>query len=130
MICWEQAMQRLPPNGGQSNSSRPPFSIPIFGIPIRLHFTFILLVVFLFFVGLEGPTGLEAAVYVLALFACVLLHELGHALVSKRYGIKTIEIVLFPIGGVARLERNPKPAEELWIALAGPAVNVVIAAVL
>lgn len=106
------------------------FQFRIFGIPVRFHFTFVLLVVFLGFVGLEGPSGAEAAIYVLALFASVLFHELGHALVSRRYHIKTVEIVLFPIGGVARLERNPKPNEELWIALAGPAVNVAIAGVL
>lgn len=105
-------------------------SIRIFGVPVRFHFTFVLLVVFLIAVGLEGPSGAEAAIYVLALFASVLLHELGHALVSRRYGIGTEEIVMFPIGGVARLERNPKPREELWIALAGPVVNIIIAAAL
>jgi stage IV sporulation protein FB len=106
------------------------FGLRLFGVPVRFHFTFVLLVVALGAVGLQGPSGAEAAIYILALFASVLVHELGHALVSKRYGIKTIEIVMFPIGGVARLERNPKPKEELWIALAGPAVNIVIAALL
>lgn len=106
------------------------FGIRLFGVPVRFHFTFVLFVIFLGVVGLEGPSGAQAAIYVLALFGSVLLHELGHALVSRRYGIRTVEIVMFPIGGVARLERNPKPAEELWIAIAGPAVNVVIAAVL
>lgn len=105
-------------------------SINMFGVPVRLHFTFVLLVILLIAIGLEGPSGAEAAIYVLALLTCVLLHELGHALVSRRYGIKTVEIVMFPIGGVARLERNPKPREELWIAIAGPAVNLVIAAIL
>ena len=102
----------------------------MFGVPVRLHFTFVLLVILLIAIGLEGPSGAEAAIYVLALLICVLLHELGHSLVSRRYGIKTVEIVMFPIGGVARLERNPKPREELWIAIAGPAVNLVIAAIL
>ncbi|MCC6392437.1 MAG: M50 family metallopeptidase [Bryobacterales bacterium] len=106
------------------------FGLRLFGVPVRFHFTFVLLVVALGAVGIQGPSGAEAAIYILALFASVLVHELGHALVSKRYGIKTIEIVMFPIGGVARLERNPKPREELWIALAGPAVNIVIAALL
>lgn len=102
--------------------------IRIFGVPVRLHFTFVLLVLFLVVSGAQG--GMPAifnVVYILALFVSVLLHELGHAGVSKRYGINTTEIVLYPIGGVARLDRMPRPAEELWIALAGPAVNVLIA---
>ncbi|MCC7497395.1 MAG: site-2 protease family protein [Bryobacterales bacterium] len=105
--------------------------VQIFGIPIRFHFTFVLLVVFLLVLGFGGEqSGAAIAIYVLALFGSVLLHELGHALVSRRFGIKTTEIVLYPIGGVSRPERKPTPTEELWISLAGPVVNLVIAGLL
>src|SRR5579863_2368039 len=100
----------------------------LFGVPIRLHFTFVLLLVFLLFIGVgDRQSGAMTALYILALFASVLLHELGHTLVARRYGIRTLEIVMYPIGGVSRPERAPKASEELWIALAGPAVNLLIA---
>src|SRR6266852_345923 len=102
--------------------------LKIFGVPIRLHFTFVLLLVFLISIGIgEKQSGASTAIYILALFGSVLLHELGHALVARRFGIRTIEIVMFPIGGVSRPDRPPKAREELWIALAGPAVNLLIA---
>ena len=101
----------------------------LFGIPVRLHFTFILLLVFLLFIGVGGrQSGWMTVVYVLALFASVLLHEIGHTLVARRYGIRTLEIVMFPIGGISRPERAPKVREELWVAMAGPLVNLLIAA--
>lgn len=103
----------------------------IFGVPIRLHFTFVLLLIFIVTFGARGgESAIFNAIYIVALFTSVLLHELGHVGVSRRYGIRTLEVVMYPIGGVARLERSPKPKEELWIALAGPAVNVLIAAAL
>jgi Zn-dependent protease/CBS domain-containing protein len=106
-------------------------TIRLFGVPVRFHFTFVLLLIFLTVTGLgDKQSGTSYVVYVLALFLSVLLHELGHAMIARLYGYRTFEIVMFPIGGVARMEKTPKPKEELWIALAGPAVNIVIAAVM
>ncbi len=105
--------------------------IRLAGVPVRFHFTFVLLVVFLVVAGLGSrQSGWGYAGYVLALFGSVILHELGHAVVAKGYGIRTIDITMFPIGGVARLEKSPPARQELWIALAGPLVNVVIAGAL
>lgn len=104
------------------------------GITIRLHTTFILLLIWIGVAnGLQG--GLAAAIHGLALivavFGSVLLHEFGHALAARRYGIETPDITLLPIGGVARLERLPdRPLEEFVVAVAGPAVNVAIVIVL
>jgi Zn-dependent protease len=103
--------------------------VRLFGVPVRFHFTFVLLVIFLMVFGLGNrQSGLMFVIYILALFASVLLHELGHAWAGRQFGVRTIEIVMFPIGGIARLEKNPPPNQELWIALAGPLVNIVIAA--
>lgn len=104
-------------------------------IGIYLHWTFVLLVVGIFaFYLYQGKPTLVALVgvgMILALFGCVVLHELGHALTALYYGVKTRDITLYPIGGLARLERIPEePMKEFWIALAGPLVNVVIAVVL
>ncbi len=104
-------------------------SFKLFGVPVRLHFTFILLLVFLLFIGVgQRQSGMMTVIYVVALFASVLLHELRHTLVARKYGIRTLEIVMFPIGGVSRPERAPKAREELWVALSGPLVNLLIAA--
>ncbi|MCS6801415.1 MAG: site-2 protease family protein [Chloroflexota bacterium] len=103
----------------------------VFGIPIRIHFTFFLLLAFLGWLEAQqsGNVFLELA-FIVSLFGCVLLHELGHALTARAYGIRTVDITLYPIGGIARLSSMGKPNQEFWIALAGPMVNVAIAAVL
>ena len=98
------------------------------GVPIRLHFTFVLLLIGLVVIGLSSNQSPgNYALFVIAVIASVLLHEFGHAFVSSLYGIRTIEIVMYPIGGVARLERPAKPWEEFWIALTGPVINLIIA---
>ena len=103
------------------------------GIDLRIHVSFALIVLLgAMQWGTYGPAGMAfGAVLILLLFACVTLHEFGHALVAQRFNIDVREIVLLPIGGVALLSKNPtRASHELLIAAAGPAVNVVIATVL
>src|SRR5258707_3109544 len=104
------------------------------GTAVRIHLTFFLLLAWIAAIG-WGKGGAAAAidsvVFIVALFVCVVLHEFGHIIAARRYGIATPDITLLPIGGVASLERMPeKPSQEIVVALAGPAVNVVIALVL
>lgn len=100
----------------------------IFDIPVQIHWTFWLLPLLVVLTQRgETPIALQL-IFLFAIFACIVLHELGHALAARMYGIRTRSITLLPIGGVASLERiSEKPTEELLIAAAGPAVNVVIA---
>ncbi len=107
----------------------------IAGIGIYIHATFWLLILFIMAVDIwQGHglgTALYGAIFVMVIFGCIVLHELGHALTALHFGVKTRDITLLPIGGLARLDRMPdKPLQELWVALAGPAVNVAIAIVL
>jgi Zn-dependent protease len=100
------------------------------GINVYIHWTFWLLIAF-YLISVTGDQGLAAGLlavaFVLSVFACVALHEFGHAGAAAYYGIRTLDITLLPIGGVARLEQLPeKPYQELVIAVAGPAVNFVI----
>src|SRR5215204_5683941 len=105
----------------------------ISGIKIFIHWTFLILIGWIFLIhvraGDDFSEGLWGVIFILFLFVCVVLHELGHALTAKRFKIVTRDITLYPIGGIASMESLPeKPGQELLVALAGPAVNVVIAA--
>lgn len=105
----------------------------IAGIPLRVHATFPLLVAWIALMqwrdGGDVAATLAVVALILLVFTIVVLHELGHAMAARRYGVATRDITLLPIGGIARLERMPKePKQELVIAVAGPAVNIVLAA--
>ncbi len=105
------------------------------GIGVFAHWTLFVFFAWIFGMSLWRGGSLETAfsglVLVGSVFGCVALHELGHALAARRFGIRTKDITLYPFGGIARLQSvEMKPTQELWVALAGPAVNVVIAAVL
>ncbi|WP_024280941.1 site-2 protease family protein [Xanthobacter sp. 126] len=101
---------------------------------IRIHVTFLLFLVWIwaaYYRSGGSQAAWEGVLFVALLFFCVLLHELGHVFAARRYGVKTPDITLWPFGGIANLERIPeKPSQELVVAIAGPAVNVVIALVL
>jgi Zn-dependent protease/CBS domain-containing protein len=112
------------------------WSVPIFrvaGIQLRIHVTFLLVIAWVGFAYYSqggSPAAVGGILMVLLLFACVVLHEFGHAFAGKAFGINTPDITLLPIGGMARLERIPEePVQELVIAAAGPAVTALIALV-
>jgi Zn-dependent protease/CBS domain-containing protein len=104
----------------------------VFGVDVKVHWTFLLLLAFFAFLGYQGSGrvlgALIAIAVVVALFVCVLLHEFGHAVVAQRLGIEVPDITLLPIGGLARLKTLPdRPIDEVKIAVAGPLVNIVLA---
>ena len=104
------------------------------GTAVRIHLTFFLLLAWIAAINWTrgGPAAaVDGVVFIVLLFGCVLAHEFGHVFAARRYGIGTSDVTLLPIGGVASLERMPeKPSQEIFVALAGPAVNLVIALVL
>lgn len=112
------------------------FQIGVFaGIPVKVHWSFGFMLFYVLFlgqaIGLNAERMVWFAIYILVLFFCVILHEYGHALAAKKYKVETLDIIISPIGGLARLKSLPdKPLQEFFIAIAGPLVNVVIATVL
>ena len=106
----------------------------IAGTAIRIHFTFLLFLVWIFVANWASggpPAAWQGLIFILLLFACVLAHEFGHIFTARAFGVPTPDVTLLPIGGVARLARIPEePRQEFLIAIAGPLVNVAIAVVL
>lgn len=101
----------------------------IFGIPVKLHLTFLLLLALIYFIGpsLIGIGGLQGVVFVILVFASVVFHELSHAMVARHYGIQVSDITLLPIGGVARMATLPEePIQEILISVAGPIASIVL----
>ena len=111
---------------GGTAGTIPFFSL--FGTPFRLHFSFILLATVVVVKDLAGHQSTSTYTWFLVgMFVSVLLHELAHALVANRFRVRTLEVVMFPIGGLPRMERTLKPGEEIWISVAGPLMNAIIA---
>lgn len=121
----QERITSIPASPGSLGSFR------VLGVPVRMHFTVALLLIFLVVTGLaSNQSAANYSLFVAAIIFSVLLHELSHAFISSLYGIRTLEIVMYPIGGVSRLERPAKPREEFWIALSGPVVNLLIAGII
>ncbi|AFM24387.1 site-2 protease family protein [Desulfomonile tiedjei] len=101
----------------------------IMGIPVKVHLTFVLLLILIYFVGVSviGIGGLAGVVFVVLVFASVVFHELSHSLVARHYGIEVVDITLLPIGGVARMPNPPEnPTQEILISVAGPAASMIL----
>jgi Zn-dependent protease/CBS domain-containing protein len=112
--------------GGTSGTVR---FFPLFGTPLSLHFSFILLVIVVVAKDLAGHQSTSTyTLFLIGMLVSVLLHEAAHAIVAKRMHVRMLEVVMFPIGGLPRMERTLTPAEEIWISISGPLVNALIAA--
>lgn len=114
------------------NRSHSPWALrvgTVAGIPIRVHATFLLLLLWLV-LGAETGQALHETLFVVLVFMCVLIHEISHALVGKRFAIQTRDITLYPFGGIASIVAQPPPKAELLISLAGPVSNIIIAGIL
>ena len=106
-----------------------------FGIKVTIHWTFLILIAIVVFIDVKNGSSINeiliSVLFVLTIFGCVILHELGHSLAARKYGITTRGITLLPIGGLASLTKIPEePQRELFVAIAGPLVNVAIATVI
>jgi Zn-dependent protease/CBS domain-containing protein len=106
-----------------------------FGIRVTIHWTFFILIAYVVYINIKHGSSpgeiIESVLFILTIFGCVILHELGHSLAAKKYGIMTSGITLLPIGGVASLTKIPEePQKELFVAIAGPLVNLAIALIL
>lgn len=111
---------------GKTAGTLPGFRL--MGVPVRLHFTFILFVLFLLVTFLGGARGgSNYAIFLAGAVISLLLHELGHAAMAAHFGYRTVEVVMFPIGGLSRMERPLKPAAEAWVSAAGPIINLILA---
>src|SRR6476619_6387827 len=126
-VCYGGPVKSFSIAGEQGGTAGTVKAFQVLGVPVRLHFTFVLLLLFLVVTALGYESTPVFATFILGLFASVLLHEVAHAAVGAGFKIRTLEIVMFPIGGLSRMERRLRPVEELWISLAGPLANFLMA---
>jgi len=126
-LCYGGPVKSFSIAGEQGGTPGTVRAFQFMGVPIRLHFTFVLLLLFLIVTALGYDSTPVFATFILGLFASVLLHEAAHAALASAFKIRTVEIVMFPIGGLSRMDRRLRPAEELWISLAGPLANLLVA---
>ncbi len=127
-LCYCARVDRSRPKNTTAGTVK---FFPLFGTPLSLHFSFILLVIVVIAKDLAGHQSTSTyTLFLIGMLVSVLLHEAAHSIVARRLRVRTLEVVMFPIGGLPRMERTLKPAEEIWISIAGPLVNAVIAAAL